>query len=407
MGSAQCPTELYQQSNSECPARQECFVRLVKSSNLVEKKGKVRMQKGSLFEQGGSWCVRWSERENGKRVYRFAKIATKAEYPRKAEVRAVFRAFMDRVNAATSNPQMSGGISLAEFVKRHYLPYVDRTKSASTSHGYHGLWSRYVQESELADLRVVQVQTVHIRRLLLATQNERRLSTRTFQHLKSFLSAIFTYAQNEGLVSSNPVHGALLPEDAAGPRETYAYDLKEINTMLGVLSGAAKAFVAIGAFSGLRLGEIQGLQWEDIADNEIAVRRAVWRGIVDEPKTTASKAAVPLVPTLEKVLEAYRTEEGKPVVGPLFGMELEKLAQRIVKPIVEAVGLKWHGAHALRRGIATNLYSLGASDKIVQRVLRHAKANVTREHYVKAVPADVRMAMHKLDLAFTNPVAAA
>jgi hypothetical protein len=131
------------------------------------------MQKGSLFEQGGSWCVRWSERANGKRVYRFAKIATKAEYPRKAEVRAVFRAFMDRVNAATSNPQMSGGVSLAEFVKRHYLPYVDRTKAASTSHGYRGLWSRYVRESELADLRVVQVQTVHIRRLLLAIQNER------------------------------------------------------------------------------------------------------------------------------------------------------------------------------------------------------------------------------------------
>ena len=177
--------------------------------------------------------------------------------------------------------------------------------------------------------------------------------------------------------------------------------------MLGVLSGAAKAFVAIGAFSGLRLGEIQGLQWEDIAENEIAVRRAVWRGIVDEPKTTASKAGVPLVPTLGKILEAYRTEQGSPVVGPLFGMELEKLAQRIVKPVVETVGLKWHGSHALRRGIATNLYSLGASDKIVQRVLRHAKANVTREHYVKAVPADVRMAMHKLDLAFTNPVAAA
>jgi integrase len=47
--------------------------------------------------------------------------------------------------------------------------------------------------------------------------------------------------------------------------------------------------------------------------------------------------------------------------------------------IVEGAGLTWHGAHSLRRGIATNLYSLGASDKIVQRILRHAKAAVTRE----------------------------
>ena len=55
--------------------------------------------------------------------------------------------------------------------------------------------------------------------------------------------------------------------------------------------------------------------------------------------------------------------------------------------------------HALRRGIATNLYSLGASDKIVQRVLRHAKATVTRERYIKSVPSDVNAAMETMNTA--------
>jgi hypothetical protein len=48
-------------------------------------------------------------------------------------------------------------------------------------------------------------------------------------------------------------------------------------------------------------------------------------------------------------------------------------------------------------GIATNLYSLGASDKIVQRVLRHAKASITRERYIKSVPSDVNAAMETMN----------
>jgi integrase len=175
------------------------------------------------------------------------------------------------------------------------------------------------------------------------------------------------------------------------------------HTRLGVLTGAAKAFVAIGGLAGLRLGEIQGLEWPDIRQDEIMVSRSIWRGNVDDPKTEASKAPVPMVPRLREILEEYR--EGR-VVGRLFEMELEKFEQRVVKPIVEAISLKWYGAQALRRGIATNLYSLGASDKIVQRILRHAKANVTREHYIKSVPKDVNAAMQKMGLALTGAASA-
>ena len=68
-----------------------------------------------------------------------------------------------------------------------------------------------------------------------------------------------------------------------------------------------------------------------------------------------------------------------------------------IEPVAETLGLHWWGFHALRRGIATNLYSLGASDKTVQRVLRHAKASITKERYIKSVPTDVTAAMTKMN----------
>ena len=41
-------------------------------------------------------------------------------------------------------------------------------------------------------------------------------------------------------------------------------------------------------------------------------------------------------------------------------------------------GLPWYGWHGFRRDIASNLYELGANEKIVQRVLRHAKPHIAK-----------------------------
>jgi hypothetical protein len=64
-------------------------------------------------------------------------------------------------------------------------------------------------------------------------------------------------------------------------------------------------------------------------------------------------------------------------------MDLDNLAQRIVRP-ADAIRLEWYGWHGFRRGIASNLYELGASEKSAERILRHAKPHVTKERYIKA-----------------------
>jgi len=51
----------------------------------------------------------------------------------------------------------------------------------------------------------------------------------------------------------------------------------------------------------------------------------------------------------------------------------------------------------VRCGIASNLYELGADEKIVQRVLRHAKSHVTKDRYIKAFDPAVVAAMKKLE----------
>ena len=78
-------------------------------------------------------------------------------------------------------------------------------------------------------------------------------------------------------------------------------------------------------------------------------------------------------------------------------LDLDKLGQQVIRPAVEAIKLDWYGWHGFRRGIASNLYELGANEKIVQRILRHARPHVTKERYIKAFDPAVLAAMKSLE----------
>jgi hypothetical protein len=57
----------------------------------------------------------------------------------------------------------------------------------------------------------------------------------------------------------------------------------------------------------------------------------------------------------------------------------------------------WHGWHAARRGLGTNLYRLGVPEKTIQAILRHANVSTTNTYYIKSAAEDTRIAMAKLE----------
>jgi integrase len=57
----------------------------------------------------------------------------------------------------------------------------------------------------------------------------------------------------------------------------------------------------------------------------------------------------------------------------------------------------WHGWHAARRGLGTNLYQLGVPNEVIQAILRHSNVNVTLGYYIKPQSTDVIAAMEKFE----------
>jgi integrase len=58
---------------------------------------------------------------------------------------------------------------------------------------------------------------------------------------------------------------------------------------------------------------------------------------------------------------------------------------------------EWHGWHAARRGLGTNLYRLGVPEKTIQAILRHANVSTTNTFYIKSAADDMRAGMAKLE----------
>ncbi len=374
-------------------------------------------QQGYLYLAGGKWYVRY--RENGKQTSHL--LATKKDYPKKSEVEPLKLEHMLKVNQ--NKDAASDGASVSEFVERVYFPAIERRLEKSTVSGYRKAWSRHL-ERRIGRMRVRDVRTVHIQQVMNSLEDEhgKTLSHVTYNWLKVSMSSIFAEAVRNGYLNANPVRSVLTPKGKKRGRKTYAYSLAEIQRHLSVFAGDSplivenedetkyeatisramvRALVGIAAFAGLRQGEIRGLWADDDLGDHLLIRRSVWETTIKDRSKTGEDdvepGMVPIIEPLRALLDAVKPKHGFVFVGNRgASIDLDNLAARVMRPYLKAHGLEWHGWHAYRRGLASNLKQLAVDDLTIQAILRHSDVAVTRKHYIKTIPAEVTEAMQKL-----------
>lgn len=375
----------------------------------------TRHQKGYVFRKKNRWYVRYYElvmQEDGtvEREQKAKSIAPVCyEYRTKASVMPLVREFLSNVNSNQISPM--GTLSLDRFVDENYLPYVSRQKRPSTHRGYRNMWKRYLKP-RCGQLRLRDFHTADGEELLVEIARQYDLSRTTLKHIKNLMSGVFKHAKRIGAINGvNPMQDVSIPR-ARPAGETYAYSLEEILQMISVLPEPASTIVATAAFTGLRKSEVRGLLWENFRDDSLWVTQSVWERFVDEPKTEQSKAAIPVIAPLAQRLEKHRQAQGGPQTGFIFlsrryrgesrPANLNSVLKWQIKPWLKKEGGAWHGWHAFRRGLATNLNRLGVPDKTIQAILRHSNLSTTMNSYVKMVPADAVAAMHSFEAMCTS-----
>lgn len=345
------------------------------------------MQRGHIYQSHGAWFLRFYE--GSRRVSK--RLGSLDDYSKRA-VEPLAQEILRGVNRSTD-----AGMTLDDFIEFVYLPHVKEHLRRSTSENARSLWRAHVTGRPEARKPLHTYRTVDCQAILNLVARENDLTKTTLQRVKAFLSGVFRHAALSGIREGNPVRECVIPARSRPKGETYAYSLDEIRRTLAVLPLLPKAAVAIAALAGLRLGELHGLEWIDYDGSDLSISRSVWRGEANPAKSKASKNYVPVIPALRAILDEYRATTKEP---RMFPIDLINIHRRQIAPRMRSIGLVWHGWHAFRRGIASNLFELGCDDLTVQRVLRHSEVQVTRESYIKVRDPKLDQAMDRLSEAF-------
>jgi integrase len=153
-------------------------------------------------------------------------------------------------------------------------------------------------------------------------------------------------------------------------------------------TGQCRVLYALLAGSGLRIGEVLGLELGKHISNDgrtLHIRQSVWEGITQKPKTASAVRDVDLCPALATMLNEFIAGRTS---GCLFQNAVGKpLAQsnvlrRSLHPILDALEVPKAGFHSFRRFRATHLSKSRVPESLVKFWMGHSETNQTEE-YVK------------------------
>ena|SRR5579862_553779 len=187
------------------------------------------------------------------------------------------------------------------------------------------------------------------------------------------LRAIYRRALQREQVATNPTLNLSLPAVRSNRDRIARVD--EATALLAALPAVDRALWATALYAGLRMGELQALNWADIdlEQNLIHVRRSWDRqaGFID-PKSRAGKRRVPLTQTLRTHLLHQRDQQDKACNGAVFPNSHGRHAftpswtNQRARNAWHAAGLEPIGLHECRHTYAAYMIAAGVNPKSTQ-----------------------------------------
>lgn len=187
-----------------------------------------------------------------------------------------------------------------------------------------------------------------------------------------------------------------LPEFRYAPKRQSSFSRAEQSRILAAVWGNPdryKAAILLGLYTGMRLGELCALKWEDIdwENRTLTVNRTVQRLAANDhisktilmesaPKSESSRRTIPLtIPVLERLLSLR--EDRIYVFGGEKPQDPRTMQYRFKRLLKEAQ-VDDRNFHVLRHAFATNCIENGMDPKTLSEILGHSDVKITLNRYV-------------------------
>ena len=390
------------------PTDAEPAKRALKGGKVARKK---HFQHGSLFKRGKRnkvWVARYREPDigdDGRTVFvrRSEIIGTVADLPTRRDAELILSSKLRHLNSTNYHPRSC--CSLRDFVEEWKTQALPALKYASQQH------YEYIIETHLlptfANMQLRLISRESIQALLASKLKD--LSWRTVKHIRTTLGTILGAAEFWGYIEDNPVRKTRLPRRGPQPDKT-VLSPEQLYSLLQGLPEPSKSVVWLLVLTGLRIGELLALRWQDVdlIAGLLRVSRTLYEGHFDEPKTRSSNRTVPLSAKGVEILSSmrpkvvdpdaliFRTKKGTPLCR-------RNLTNRQLAPVCEELKIPKIRWHSLRHANATLLDAVGTPLGTVQTLLGHASPEITRGIYLHSLPAGAKEAVQKVEDLLTGP----
>jgi integrase len=165
------------------------------------------------------------------------------------------------------------------------------------------------------------------------------------------------------------------------PRQRY-FTESELRAIVSAATGQHRILFALLAGTGMRSGEAAGLHVGDVdLDHGVVfVRRAVWMGREQTPKT---ESAVRVIDIDFGLVEMLRDYIGRRTTGYLFAtrretpLVMDDVVKRVLHPLLTRLGIPRGGLHSFRHGRVTILRRRGVSEDLVRAWVGHTTSRTT------------------------------
>jgi integrase len=357
--------------------------------------GSVRLRKDGRWE--GTFEIKTNQ--NGKRIRKSVFAKTKAECIEK--LNETKEKYVKEQHILESRGYLlDADPLLRDWYKIWIETFCEGVIKEYTVRGYQRHFETYILP-KLGDLHLSEISHVICQQFCTdLLQNGRRidverkgtgLSSVTVQDIRRTLSICLERALAEDLINKNPTKKIKIPNDDKVEMQTLKREDIQVFLEEAKRSGLYE-FYLLELSTGLRLGEITALTWDDFDEEKktITVNKTASRLdgkiIISTPKTPSSNRTI-MIPnecvTALKALKVRKLDESDLIFPSPKGRVREGAAvTRQLHRIQLRAGLPRIRFHDLRHTFATLMLEQGVDVKTVSQMLGHTDAGFTMRTYM-------------------------
>lgn len=222
------------------------------------------------------------------------------------------------------------------------------------------------------------------------------LSPKSVRELVNIIKNTLAYAENYGFQSKCKCELLIVRNSFKPIRVLNKNEEKALLNTLESDTDIFKLGILISLLTGVRIGELCALRWEDVDFKEcvITVNRTMQRVqiegknnkteiIITTPKTNTSFRQIPIPKMLVDYIIGFKSSNDQYILTNKNGNYIEpRVMQYKFKKYLQVAGISDANFHALRHTFATRCIEAGVDVKVLSEVLGHSNVNITLDRYV-------------------------